>query len=267
MICEPGAGAVIKTYSPNLMVHPYMRQSKNLSASETLDQVAQQVIEMLPRLHVLVIGPGLGRDKTMQETCARVIKEARKRGMAFVLDADGLQLATSQPDLVKGYTDCILTPNVVEFGRLAKAMGVDTEKGNPEKLCEELAQKYGGVTIIQKGQKDLVSNGKMTLVSDGEGGLKRSGGQGDTLTGCLATFLAWRKAYHDKLWRSADGNSMGAEETMGLAAYAGSAITRECSRRAYTAIGRSMQAGDLTDHIHEAFRALIGEPNEQLGKL
>ena len=37
-------------------------------------------------------------------------------------------------------------------------------------------------------------------MSDIPGGLKRSGGQGDTLTGSLATFLGWRKAYLEKIW-------------------------------------------------------------------
>ncbi|KAH0252158.1 YjeF domain-containing protein, partial [Aureobasidium melanogenum] len=83
VICEPGAGQVIKTYSPNLMVHPYMRQSKNMKEGETIDNISKTVVEMLNRLHVVVIGPGLGRDEAMQETCARVITEARKRGIPF----------------------------------------------------------------------------------------------------------------------------------------------------------------------------------------
>lgn len=260
VICEPGAGAVIKTYSPNLMVHPYMRQSHNLSANESADSVADSVIAMLSRLHVLVIGPGLGRDKLMQETCARVITEARKKKISFVLDADGLILATKQPELVKGYKDCILTPNVVEFGHLAEAMGVDTKSGDPTKVCEKLAQAYGGVTIIQKGFKDFISNGSTTLVSDGEGGKKRSGGQGDTLTGSLATLLAYRKAYHDKLWEHED--EMSEEETLALVAYGGSAITRECSRLAFKDKGRSLQASDLTEWVHEAFLNVIGEKPE-----
>ena len=260
VICEPGAGLVIKTYSPNLMVHPYMRQSKNMGANESVDTAAEQVIGMLSRLHCLVIGPGLGRDEAMQETCARVITEARKRGIAFVLDADGLMLATQRPELVKGYSECILTPNVVEFGRLAQAMGVDVAKGDKTKLCEQLAQKYGGVTIIQKGEQDYISNGRQTLVNGSEGGLKRSGGQGDTLTGSLATLLAYRSAYHEGLWEH--GGNMQKDETMSLAAYGGSAVTRECSRRAFAEFGRSLQAGDLTQHVHGAFKDIIGEPND-----
>jgi len=257
VICEPGAGAVIKTYSPNLMVHPYMRQSKNLASSESLDSVASEVVGMLPRLHVIVIGPGLGRDQLMQDTCAKVIEEAKKQGVPFVLDADGLYLAQTRPELVDGCKECILTPNVVEFGRLAKAKGVDVNEGDPSELCSKLAKAFGGVTIIQKGAKDYISNGKFTLVSEGEGGLKRSGGQGDTLTGSLATLLAYRKAYHDKIWDH-EGD-MEPSETLALAAYGGSAITRECSRLAFKEKGRSLQAGDLTEHVHTAFLNVVGE--------
>ncbi|EON61964.1 YjeF [Coniosporium apollinis CBS 100218] len=261
VICEPGAGAVIKTYSPNLMVHPYMRQQKNISEKESIDSVAEEVVGMLSRLHVVVIGPGLGRDQAMQETCVRVIKEARKQNIPFVLDADGLYIAQTQPDLVQGYNNCILTPNVVEFGRLAKSKGIDVSEGDPTQMCSKLAKAFGGVTIIQKGGKDYISNGEHTLVSEGEGGLKRSGGQGDTLTGSLGTLLAYRKAYHDKIWDH--DNSLSEMETLALAAFGGSAITRECSRLAFAQKGRALQAGDLTEHVHQAFLNTIGDPSEQ----
>ncbi|SMQ46305.1 unnamed protein product [Zymoseptoria tritici ST99CH_1A5] len=257
VICEYNAGHVIKTYSPNLMVHPYMRQQKNLGETETIDSVSEQVIGMLDRLHVIVIGPGLGRDPAMQETCARVITEAKKKNVSFVLDADGLYLAQTRPDLVQGYKECILTPNVVEFGRLAKSKNIDTTKEDPTKLCEKLAQAFGGVTIIQKGKVDYISNGQQTLISDGEGGLKRSGGQGDTLTGSLATLLAYRKAYLEKIWDH-EGD-LQPDELLTYVAYGGSAITRECSRLAFKEKGRSLQAADLTEHVHTAFLNVIGE--------
>lgn len=256
---------VIKTYSPNLMVHPYMRQEKNLGKEESIESVTKQVVGMLDRLHVIVVGPGLGRDPAMQETCARVLTEAKKRNVGFVLDADGLMLVQKQPDLVKGYKECILTPNVVEFGRLAESQNIDTSKEDPTKLCEKLATALGGVTIIQKGKVDYISNGSFTLVSDGEGGSKRSGGQGDTLTGCLATLLAYRKAYLDKLWDH--DNDMDADELLTIAAYGGSAITRECSRLAFKEKGRSLQASDLTDKVHPAFLDLVGEKPTDESKL
>jgi ATP-dependent NAD(P)H-hydrate dehydratase len=237
----------------------------------TPDSIADKVIAMLPRLHVLIIGPGLGRDPAMQETCARVIAEARRRGVPFVLDADGLQLAQERGDeLLKGCDGCILTPNVVEFGRLCRARGVQLaggakeDEGEMREKVAELARSFGGVTVLAKGNVDYISNGRTTLVSGGEGGRKRSGGQGDTLTGILGTLLAWRKAYLEKLWEH-DGD-ISSEDSLALVAFAGSAITRECSRLAFVEKGRSLQAGDLTEKVHQAFLNVVGETT-QTGKL
>ncbi len=239
------------------MVHPYMRQTHNVHEKETHDQIFQNVIDMLPRIHVIVIGPGLGRDSLMLETCARVITEAKKVNMPFVLDADGLYLAQSRPELVQGYKECILTPNVVEFGRLAKSKGVDVSGADQTQACAKLAKAFGGLTIIQKGGVDYISNGDETLVSDLEGGLKRSGGQGDTLTGSLGTLLAYRKAYMDRIWDHE--NDLKGPELLMLAAFGGSSITRECSRLAFKKLGRSLQASDLTEQVPIAFNHLIGE--------
>ncbi|KAI0548341.1 H-hydrate dehydratase [Xylaria curta] len=275
IICTPGAGAVIKTYSPNLMVHPLMRQSPSPAqasstpvADKDVEQVSGRIIEMLPRLHVLVIGPGLGRDPLMQDTCARVLAAARERKMPVVLDADALAIVIKSPELVMGWREVVLTPNVVEFGRLWKGVFPDGEKqGGAEgdkdaksesAQVEALSKALGGVTIIQKGGKDFISNGETTLVVDLAGGLKRSGGQGDTLTGSIATLLAWRKAYLDGLWDH--GGQLKEAETLSLAAFGGAAITRECSRLAFEKHGRSLQASDLTDQVHIAFQNILGEP-------
>lgn len=284
------------------MVHPILASSATVRDPSSINppELAGPVIAMLNRLHVLVIGPGLGRDAVTLKVVEEILKVARSRSVPFVLDADGLMLVTEKPDLIRGYRECILTPNVMEFSRLAKALGIDVpstseaakrrgsvaeeeQLSEASSACEKLAQALGGVTIIQKGAKDVISNGVTSIICDQQGGLKRSGGQGDTLTGCLGTLLAWRAAYHEGLWAdtkssiSSEGSStkeevfeeiedekkkMSPTTTLLLAAYAGSALTRECSRRAFKAKGRSMQASDLTDEVHEAFLELIGEPEE-----
>ena len=222
------------------MVHPLMRQSPGSSSSSASDEesnpekIAQRIIDMLPRLHVLVIGPGLGRDPLMHKTLAIVIQAAREKQLPIVIDADALQIVQSDPDLVKGYSGAILTPNVVEFKRLVDALKIDIQAETETSGVEAMAKALGGVTIIEKGNKDFISNGTTTLVNDMKGGKKRSGGQGDTLTGTVATFLAWRKAYIDGLWDVGD-DKFGADESMGLAAFGGSAVTR-VSRELRTAL-------------------------------
>lgn len=269
VFCEPSAAPTIKSYSPNLMVSPILRSVASISQSQkdkgvSGDELAKPILDMLPRLHVLVIGPGLGRDEVTQKQVKAVIQAARKNDppVPLVLDADALWLVQTDPDIVNGYKECILTPNVVEFGRLAKSVGLHHDDSDATKQCQKLAAKLGGVCIIQKGPVDYISQGRDTTISDFKGGLKRSGGQGDTLTGSLGTFLAWRQVYHEGLWDIGD-DKMDRAETLLVAAFGGSAITRECSRRAYEKKQRSLQASDLTEEVHEAFLSLIGEPEYQ----
>ena len=184
-------------------MHPLMRQSTNASKDQSASKIAGEVASLLERLHVVVLGPGLGRDSLMQETAAKIISEVRKRKMPLVVDADGLWLVQNQPEVVHGYASAVLTPNVMEFKRLCDRMGVDMEKvdGGKDRVCAELARRFGGVTIIQKGKQDVISNGKETMICGIEGGLKRCGGQGDVLTGCLGTLLAWKKLYSEGVWK------------------------------------------------------------------
>lgn len=246
------------------MVHPIMRETKEVASSRESEpeHLASEIIDMMGNLHAIVIGPGLGRDKLMQATVAEVVKGARKHKVPLVLDADALWLLQTQPDLIKGYKECVLTPNVVEFGRLAKSVGLSEEElpDTGEAGCKKLAQALGGVLIVRKGAVDWISDGEKAMVGDLEGGRKRSGGQGDTLTGSIATMLAWRTLYHEGLWKT-EGNFSTAETLM-LAAWGGSAITRECSRLAFLKHGRALQASDLTEEVPVSFEKLIGEKEE-----
>ncbi|KAI5850427.1 H-hydrate dehydratase [Morchella snyderi] len=245
------------------MVHPYMRQSHHREkGTNTAEEISTKIEEMLDRLHAIVIGPGLGRDSLMQDTAKLIIEAAKKKGMPFVVDADGLFLVQNHPSVVKDYTHAILTPNKAEFERLCKTMNIEPSDGDETEICSKLAKAFGGVTIIQKGPKDYISNGKHTMVCDLKGGLKRSGGQGDTLTGCLVTFLAWKNAYQDRLWKH--DNSLSDSELIALSAFGASAMTRNCSRLAYEKNGRALQAFDLSLEVGQAFKNLFESEDPKL---
>lgn len=77
---------------------------------------------LLPRLHVLVIGPGLGRETHMQAFARLAIQQARERELYLVLDADALLLVQEDPDIIRGYTRTVITPNVAEFAKLCDAL-------------------------------------------------------------------------------------------------------------------------------------------------
>lgn len=79
-----------------------------------------ELAALLSRLHVLVIGPGLGREEYMQTFARLALNIAKEQGMFLVIDADGLFMVGHQLNLVMGYRRAILTPNVVEFKRLSE---------------------------------------------------------------------------------------------------------------------------------------------------
>jgi ATP-dependent NAD(P)H-hydrate dehydratase len=168
------------------------------------------VVSMMERLHCLIIGPGLGRCPMVLEATARIIQQARNRNLPLVIDADGLYLLTLDAycDVLAGYDKVVLTPNAMEAKRLVG-----------------LEHCWQGAVIVQKGQVDLIkSNGgsehAMMIVDDSkvlvqslvltcqeEGGLKRSGGIGDILAGCIGTLVAWNRILQEQEARNSSSSS------------------------------------------------------------
>ncbi|XP_046581049.1 ATP-dependent (S)-NAD(P)H-hydrate dehydratase-like [Haliotis rubra] len=182
VFCTRDAATAIKSYNPELIVLPYLDEGNAVAS----------VTAVLPRLHSLVIGPGLGRDTAVLTTTTKIIEAAKGRNMPVVIDADGLFLVTDNPSVIKNYRKAILTPNKVEFGRLYEKVDaihtvvvdaihivvVDAihfvagmpfpllfveRKPNPENpvvSLKQLCQQLGNVTIVQKGEMDVISDGK-----------------------------------------------------------------------------------------------------------
>ncbi|KAI8079808.1 H-hydrate dehydratase [Halteromyces radiatus] len=252
IFCEPSAAIPIKSYSPDLIVHPSMRTSKN---NDSASSMVNEITNVFSRLHVLVVGPGLSRDDTMQDMAKQLVQHARKQNMALVVDADGLYLVQKHPDIVKGYQKAVLTPNVVEFSRLCKAMGIDTGGKEDGHLAQQLSQALGGVTIVQKGENDIIANDKKVFVCDAEGGLKRMGGQGDILSGTIATFLAWGKGYEEGVWKH--DNSIPSADIPLYAAWSACTIVRESSRLAFKKYGRAVLTSHMLEEIGHSYDTFI----------
>ncbi|SNX83706.1 probable ATP-dependent (S)-NAD(P)H-hydrate dehydratase [Melanopsichium pennsylvanicum] len=261
-ICTPEAGSVIKTYSPDLIVN------RLLDPEEEWETVEKNVGELFERFHAVVIGPGLGRDEFMQRCAKLCINLAKKNSMYLVIDADGLWLLQNEPDLIKGYRRAILTPNAAEFARLCNTVGVDSKK-DPDNAAKDLAKALSGPTVLEKGKVDRITNGKEVLIVDAEGGLKRCGGQGDILAGCLGTFAGWCKIYeenHPNLAQTsanADGGEVALDRLLLLAGYGASLTARECSRLAFKSKARAMLADDLLPVVGDAYEGLWGDVQEK----
>ncbi|XP_058464057.1 ATP-dependent (S)-NAD(P)H-hydrate dehydratase isoform X2 [Malaya genurostris] len=152
----------------------------------------------------------------------------------LIIDADGLYLITHDISLVKDYYGVILTPNAIEFCRL---FGDDRDK------IMQMMEKLGrGVTVIEKGLNDRIYDSltleKYECPQGGSG--RRCGGQGDLLSGALATFYFWALESREI-------------SPAVVACTAASFLTKNCNSYAYKAKGRSMTCSDMIEQIHSVF--------------
>ncbi|KAF5316250.1 hypothetical protein D9619_006433 [Psilocybe cf. subviscida] len=270
VICSPTAAGAIKAYAPDLIVHPM------LAESSSPEKVKPELQSLLSRLHVLIVGPGLGREPYMQTFAKLAVSLARERGMFIVLDADGLYMIGNDVSIIKGYRRAVVTPNVVEFKRLSEQLGLDP--GTPaDERAAQVSRRLGGVTVLQKGAEDIIStdstgeeadlaasklggadakfeSAKETVKVDVEGGLKRVGGQGDVLSGSVGTFMAWGKCYEDGIFGKGE---IPASRIPLLAAVGASMVTRTTSRLAYQTNGRSLITADMLPVIGKAFEEVF----------
>lgn len=246
VFCTRDAASVIKSYSPELIVHPILDS----------DSFKSQMEEWLPRLHAIVIGPGLGRSQTCIKNATSIIEMAKERNIPLIIDADGLHLVKENPGVIFEYTKAILTPNVVEFNRLYEKVmdGEKQQENEPLLNVKMLSKKLGHVTIVQKGKNDIVTDGKYVLVCGNEGSPRRCGGQGDLLAGTMGTFTHWsHAASRDRTSKNDLFLAFGPTIT---AAYSACVLTRQCSKQAYAQCGRSMTTSDMIAQLPSAFEQL-----------
>lgn len=285
IFCEKQAATVIKSYSPDLMVHPYLyellnpqvlefapkrkwEELKNKSLEEVvlgseLDEVIDThilptILRAFDRIDVFIVGPGFGRDPLMLRTLFRIIQEIRVANKPLILDADSLFLLGLQHELIKGYEKAVITPNVVEFGRLCKALEID-DKDSVD-TAKKLSALLGGVCVIKKGQSEVIVKGQQTLANDMTGSLRRVGGQGDTLTGAIATMLVWAKHYKEGFWQLDTLRStaeLNDEDSVVLACYAACGLVRRASNKAFAKYNRAMQTSNIHEFLGEAYTELF----------
>lgn len=244
IFCTKESGGPIKSFSPEPIVHPILDQHDAI----------KQIKPWLDRLHVIIIGPGLGREDKIFKIIAELIGICREMKKPLIIDADGLFLVCQKPELVKEYPGLILTPNAMEFSRLAKAVLEKSIQPAPVAKVTDvkhLADVLGkNVTVLHKGAKDIIVDGHKgteTLSCSISGSARRCGGQGDLLGGCLAVFW-W--------WALNAGPSECSHSPSVIASYAASRLTRECNAAAFKVKQRSMLTTDMLEQIQFVFARL-----------
>ncbi|XP_011488244.1 ATP-dependent (S)-NAD(P)H-hydrate dehydratase [Oryzias latipes] len=240
VFCTKDAATVIKSYSPELIVHPVL---DSLNAVEEIEK-------WLPRLHAVVVGPGLGREDVLLKTAKEVIEKSKARDIPVVIDADGLWLVTQQPSVIQGYQKGILTPNFMEFTRLYEALHHEPmNAGDRQRSVLQLSAAMGNVTVVLKGDQDLISDGSKVYSCSIEGSGRRCGGQGDLLSGSLGVLAHWAHSAPEIKARSLNPSV--------VAAFGACSLTRWCNNQAFQRHGRSTTTTDMIQEIGPAFRKLF----------
>jgi ATP-dependent NAD(P)H-hydrate dehydratase len=236
VLCPPEAAGIIKSYSPDLMVHPVrMDNTKPIS-------------DLLERSHLVLLGPGLGRSEDSFSLARFVIAEVRKRDIPIVVDADGLFLLHQEPELIRAYTKAILTPNGMELKRLLQTCGLaDKYSERNADAVKALAHSLGGLVVLSKGDTDLISNGSKSAAVEETGSLRRVGGQGDVLSGIVSAYAAW---VHLGI-AGAEKSESRAEFDFVDACAAACSLSRRIAKQVFADKGRSMLASDLLAHVGE----------------
>lgn len=143
---------------------------------------------LLSRATVVVIGPGLGQS----DWAYGLLQAAVKSGLPLVVDADGLNLISRDPEAFRNAGKWVLTPHPGEASRL---LGKSTGDVQADRFAaaEELLRRFGGAVVL-KGAGTLVASdsdsGPRIGVADvGNPGMA-SGGMGDILSGVIGGLLA-----------------------------------------------------------------------------
>jgi hydroxyethylthiazole kinase-like uncharacterized protein yjeF len=182
-IFAPGGPAErIQSFSPNLIVRGFGRDR---FASPDVGPMLRYLDQAPPR--AVVIGMGAGTESETVEALRSLTRSIVGR-YPLVVDADALAVL---PDLVRGHPPTrpvIATPNGGEFVRVFHA----PKDASPvvRRDAASSASRELGITLVAKGDPDLVVDGENVYENRHHSLSMTVGGAGDVLAGVLGSLLA-----------------------------------------------------------------------------
>lgn len=140
-----------------------------------------EILERLPRMDAVLIGPGLGQSEGTFAAVKAVLENAF---CPVVLDADGINAIAAHKDILRGRTNpTILTPHAGEFARLGGVIG-ENRVAAAEKMAKNL-----GCILLLKGHNTVITDGENTYINPTGNPGMAVGGSGDVLSGIITAFL------------------------------------------------------------------------------
>ncbi len=142
---------------------------------------AEQLLGLIAKASVIVIGPGLGQSDWSKELFMVTINAQKP----LIIDADALNLLALAPFT---NTNWILTPHPGEAARLLNCSTLYIQQDRFAS-ASALQDKYKGIVILKGSGTLITSENDCAVSTTGNPGMA-SGGMGDVLTGIIAGFVA-----------------------------------------------------------------------------
>ena len=143
---------------------------------------ADDLMPLIERATVVVIGPGLGQS----EWSIELMQVVQSLKLPLVLDADALNLLAQKPHHNDHW---IITPHPGEAASLLLTSSSQVQN-NRFLAAQSLQQQFGGVAVLKGAGTIVQSPSSMPMVcAAGNPGMS-SGGMGDVLSGVLGGLLA-----------------------------------------------------------------------------
>ena len=140
-----------------------------------------EILERLPRMDAVLIGPGLGLGTGPEAVLTAVLTHA---ACPVVIDADGITLLVRHMDILRGrMAPTILTPHDGEFARLFGPVGEDRMAS-----ARAAARDSRGIVLL-KGHWTCITDGTRDYRNTTGNPGMATGGSGDVLAGILASLL------------------------------------------------------------------------------
>ncbi len=171
---------IIAGYSPNFIVHA-------LSGDVIRPEHVNDIAALSKKCNAVVIGNGAGSDELTVNALAECIRKIEK---PMVVDAEGITALALLSKHVKNTKNktIVATPHAGEFERLTSER-LPADVNARAKVVKKWAAKLG-ITLLVKGQVDVISDGNRVKFNKIHNAGMTVGGTGDVLAGIAGELLA-----------------------------------------------------------------------------
>lgn len=224
--------------SPAMENNELMRVKAKEKMWEGIVVPFEEVDKYIEEDEAILIGPGMPREDGLlagERPTREIVKELLLAWPQKRWVVDGGALQELEPDWLTG--QMIITPHQGEWQRLLVKRPVVNDQLSISDQLIQFSKEHQEMTILLKGEKDVVCRGEeCVLVEGGNAGMTK-GGTGDVLAGLVAALATKNEAW--------------------LAAQVGSFVNKKAGEALAEKVGIYFNANDLAEKVPEVLAGLV----------